>query len=128
MTNPFLQEGNEPDGTIFVYVQLPGAIWPEDREALYGQPLDAELRLAGIGYISGGGTMQGAPDEAGNCPILFCGVDVDTIDVDAARGLLRDHLPELGCPPGTTIQWEDFQDRFDGEHWHIAEQRSAEKE
>jgi len=123
MTNPFLIEGSEPDDTEFVFVILPGAIEPEDRDTRFGHPLDAELRLAGIGYVSGGGCLLDEPDEDDRSTIVYAGIDVDTIDIAAARAMLRDHLPELGCPVGTRIQYDDLQDEFDGANWHLERPR-----
>ncbi len=121
--NPFLERGHEPPGLDLVFVILPGPIDPEAREQRFGAPLDAELRLAGLGLVSGGGTMV-SEDEEGT--ILFAGVDVDTSDVAGARQLLREHLPELGCPDGTRLEFGGLQDRFDGARWHLAEPRDEE--
>lgn len=126
MTNPFskfLQPRQEPGETELVFVILPGAIEPDDRESRFSQPLDAELRLAGIGYVSGGGTLLGEPDEDDECEVLYAGVDVDATDVEAARILLRDHLPYLGCPPNTKVQYGGRQDRYDSECWFMDEPR-----
>jgi hypothetical protein len=116
--------GEEPAETGFIYVMLPEGIGPEAREARYGDPIDAELRVARIGYVSGGGQLLSAPDENGERAIEYCGIDVDTTDVDAARELLQTHLPELGCPVGTAIEYErgevHLRDEFDGEVWHLA--------
>ena len=126
--NPFLDHGNEPDRTEFVYVMLPLQIEPDERQARFGDQLDAELRLAGIGYVSGGGQLLSAPDDAGEREVLFCGIDIDTIDIESTRELLRLHLPELGCPAGTCIQFGDWQDRFDGATWGLSEPRDREME
>ena len=119
-----MSHGEEPADTLFIYVRMPTPLEPEEREVRFGDPLDAELRLARIGYVSGGGQLLSAPDEDGNSDILYCGIDVDTTDVDAARGLLRDHLPGLGCPVGTAIEYQAdgamLRDAYDGTRWHLA--------
>lgn len=118
-------QGKEPEETALIYVMLPIPLEPDARETQFGVPLDAELRLAAIGYVSGGGTLQSAPDENGDCDIIHCGVDVDAVDIDAARELLRLHLPELGCPSGTALMYDAqgiaLQDEYDGERWHLAQ-------
>ncbi len=109
----------------FLYVLLPEDIEPDERHDRYATSLDAELRLAGLGEVTGGGTMMLEDDGA----VLFCGIDVDTFDIDAARVLLRDHLPGLGCRCGTLIEYrvdgEARCDRFDGDAWWLAEEPTA---
>lgn len=110
--------------TELVFILLPGAIEPEKRDTKFGDPLDAELRLAGVGYVSGGGSLLSELDQDERREIIYAGIDVDTTDVDSARTLLRDHLPELECPVGTRVQYGDRQDRYDGSTWLLDEPRS----
>jgi hypothetical protein len=109
--------------TELLYIYLPLAIEPDERESLYEAAIDAEVKLHRLGFVSGGGTMLSAEKDDGSCDILFCGVDVDTHDLDSARALLRDFLPGLGCPAGTKLQFGDdpdyFEDVFDGETWAL---------
>jgi hypothetical protein len=82
------------------------------------------LGIAGVGYVSGGGTLLGAEKEDGSRDIEYCGIDVDAYDVAAARELLRLHLPELGCPAGTQLLYHDeadepLQDEYDGVEWRL---------
>jgi hypothetical protein len=91
--------------------------------------IDAELRLAGLGCSEGGGTMLSVEDEDGESEILFCVCDVDATDVDGARALLRLHLPELGCPEGTLIQYgENLEDRYDVNDWELAQLRTIDED
>ncbi|MBO9622101.1 MAG: hypothetical protein J7500_05255 [Sphingomonas sp.] len=115
----------DPLDTEYLAVILPGDLDPFERHYRYCVTLDAELRLAGLGCSQGGGTMLGAEDAEGERETLFCVVDIDAIDVDGARALLRIHLPELGCPPATLIQYGDHEDRWDGERWHLGEARTS---
>jgi hypothetical protein len=93
--------------------------------------LDAELQLARVGHVSGGGSCYAldSEDEDDDEPqaALFCGIDVDAADIDAARAILRDHLPDLGCPAGTCVQYrkhdQPLEDRFDGIGWTIGRPR-----
>lgn len=71
--------------TELIYVLLPEAIDPDTRFERYEAPLDAELQLTGIGFVSGGGALMSAPKPDGSCDILYCGVDVDTTNVDCAH-------------------------------------------
>lgn len=125
--NGLFKPREEPDDTSFIYVLLPVPLEPDEREARFGDPVDAELQLARLGYVSGGGQLMSAPDEHGGRTIEYCGIDVDTVDVDAARELLRFHLPVLGCPAGTEIQYDEgeraLMDLYDGDQWALAQPR-----
>jgi hypothetical protein len=113
--------------TEFIYVYLPEDLDPFDRYGRYEAALDVELKMASIGHVSGGGSLQGEEDEDGTAPILFSGIDVDVTDIDAGRALLREHLPALGCPPGTALQYSEgelrLQDEYDGAEWVLAQAR-----
>jgi hypothetical protein len=111
--------------TFLIYVLLPEALQPLERGTRYEDALEAELALAGLGYVSGGGSLLGEEKPDGSRDIEFCGIDVDTGDVTAARALLRLHLPELGCVAGTELQYRDEadeprRDEYDGTAWRLA--------
>ncbi|CAN5638538.1 hypothetical protein BH10PSE14_BH10PSE14_00070 [soil metagenome] len=111
----------DPDDVEYMTVIVPGNLDPFDRHYRFSIHIDAELRLTGLGCSVGGGTLMSEEDEDGESEILFCVCDVDATDVNGARALLRLHLPELGCPKGTLIQYGDaLEDRFDGSHWRLA--------
>ncbi|PTQ10142.1 hypothetical protein CLG96_13525 [Sphingomonas oleivorans] len=115
------------DDTELVYIYLPGSFEPIERGHRFEDPIDAELRLVGLGYISGGGSLLSAKKPDGAREIESCGIDVDTIDVQAARTLLRLHLPTLGCPSGTQLHYceagKALQDEFDGLVWVVGKPR-----
>ncbi|MBB5711986.1 hypothetical protein [Sphingomonas xinjiangensis] len=102
----------EPLDTQYMMIVLPEDLDPMERHLRYSVSLDAELRLAGLGCSEGGATML---SEA----------DVDATDIDRARALLRLHLPELGCLRGTLVQFDQLEDRWDGEHWLLAQPLSV---
>lgn len=93
--------------TEFLYIYLPEAIDSADRDEKYGDPLNIELQLAGVGAVTGGGVLE----EEASGRIIHAAIDVEAVDRTAARALLRAHLPDLGCPPGTRLEW------FDGKEW-----------
>jgi hypothetical protein len=113
----------EPLGAVDVPVLLPEELDPMERHYRYAMHLDAELRLAGIG-TAGGGTYLIEEDEDGEITREYCVVDTDATDIAAARAVLRLHLPELGCPSGTLIQYGELEDRYDGSRWHLGEPKS----
>jgi hypothetical protein len=115
----------EPLDTSYMMIVLPEDLDPMERHLRYSVSLDAELRLAGLGCSEGGATMLSQEDAHGRRAVLFTVVDVDATDVDRARALLRLHLPELGCPVGTLIQYDELEDRFDGARWLLAQPLSV---
>jgi hypothetical protein len=114
--------------TWLIYILLPEPLQPLDRAARYEDALEAELGIAGLGYISGGGSLLSQEKPDGFRDIEFCGIDVDAYDVAAARELLRLHLPELGCVAGTQLHYDDEEgarllDEYDGVEWRLGLQR-----
>jgi hypothetical protein len=116
-------EQSEAKHTELIYIMLPEPLQPTDRGTKYEDPLDAELRLAKLGYVSGGGSSLSEEVPDGTREIEWCGIDVDTTDVDQARALLRQNLPELGCLKGSALQFRKgdipLQDEFDGVGWQL---------
>ncbi len=119
----------DPDDCTYMTVVIPGDLDPFERHYRFSVHVDAELRLAGLGCSVGGGTLYYEPDEddpEDEPEIAYCILDVDAVDVDGVRALLRLDLPELGAPDGTLVQFGPREDRFDGTRWHLDEPRSIE--
>jgi hypothetical protein len=112
-----------PRKTQLIYLHLPLDIEPGERWARYEDPLNEELQARGLGYVSGGGTMQSARRPDGSQETLFVGVDVDAYDLDRTRAHLWAYLPGLGCPAGTKLQFQagdrDLEDAYDGATWTV---------
>jgi hypothetical protein len=115
----------EPD---LVYVFLPEPLGPIDRGDKYEEPIIDELERLGLGEVSGAGSSLGDPRPDGTRPIEFCGIDVDTDDVDKTREALRVLLPKLGCPKGTQLHYRladnPVQDEYDGADWMLGKERT----
>ena len=111
---------SEPE---LIYVYLPESLGPIDRGDKYEDPIIDELERSGLGEVSGGGSSLGEPRPDGTRLIESCGIDIDTHDSTAARELLRELLPKLGCPKGTRLQYTQsdrpLQDEFDGTGWAL---------
>lgn len=120
-----VMNSSEPD---LVYVFLPESLGPIDRGDKYEDPIIDELERLGLGEVSGGGSSLGDPRPDGTRLIEFCGIDVDTHDVDATREMLRALLPSLGCPEGTQLHYraadKPMQDEYDGSSWMQARERT----
>lgn len=114
------QLSEDPDDVTCMTVVIPGDIDPWERHHRFSVYLDAELRLAQLGCSIGGGTLFFERDEDdARDEIAYCILDVDAVEVDPARELIRLHMPELGIPAGTLLQWNGREDRFDGSIWSL---------
>lgn len=111
-----------------IYVYLPESLGPIDRGDRYEEPIIDELERLGLGEVSGAGSSLSEPRPDGTRVIEFCGIDVDTDDVDATREALRTLLPKLGCPAGTQLHFradeKPLQDEYDGSGWSLGQHRS----
>ena len=119
----------DPDNCSFITVVIPGDIDPFERHFRSSVHLDTELRLANLGCGVGGGTLYYEPheDSERDTEIAYCILDVDAVNVEGARSLLRTHLPELGAPEGTLVQFGEREDRFDGSIWRLDQPSSIEE-
>lgn len=108
----------------FVYVRMPGDVQPVERHYLFEDPIEEQLKIRNLGYVSGGGTMQSEPDENGVSSIILTGIDIEADDLD----VVRDLLPELGAPLETQIEYTvgetRLQDRLTGAGWVQNEHRT----
>jgi len=118
---------SEPE---LVYIFIPESIGPIDRGDKYEDPIIDELERLGLGEVSGAGTALGDERPDGKRPIVSCGIDVDTRDLEATRSMLRDLLPRLGCPEGTQLHYSlsdrALQDEYDGSDWTLEIERPPE--
>lgn len=117
----------EPDNTEYVAVVLPGDLDPFERHYRFGIHLDAELRLVGLGTCGGGGSVSELDDDD-EWRTAYSIIDMDLVDMDRGRALVRAQLIELDCPVDTMIQYRDLQDRWDGGRWHLGEDRSFDED
>ena len=92
-------------GTHFVYVKIPDDIGPLDRGERYEDPIQESLDSRGLGDVTGGGSQLGDERPDGTRPIEFCGLDLELVDLDEGRALLRSRLVELGAPEGTELHY-----------------------
>jgi hypothetical protein len=112
----------------FVYVRMPGDVQPVERHYLFEDPIEDQLKIRNLGYVSGGGTMQSEPDENGARSIILTGIDIEADDLGGVRDLLRTLLPGLGAPMETQIEYTvgetRLQDRLTAEGWIENEPRT----
>ena len=72
-----------------------GDVQPVERHYLFEDPIQEQLKLRNLGYVSGGGTMQSAPDENGATTIILTGIDIEADDLDGAIAWAK-KLPVAG--------------------------------
>ena len=95
-----------PSYELFVYIKIPASIAPLERARRFEDPLDAALKRAGVGEVSGGGSQLSGADDEGKRQIVFCGIDVDLTNADAGLALLHRELAHLQVPEGTVLEYE----------------------
>ena len=95
---------DDPSG-VLVIVHIRDPVMPIERGTKYEDPINAALKAAHAGEVTGGGTQMGPKKADGTSDILFADVDVQLTDVDLGLDLLRKKLKELGAPKGTTLSY-----------------------
>lgn len=86
----------------YIVAQLNARVMPLDRGAFFEELLDAVVRQAGVGEVTGGGTMQLESGE-----IEFCDIEVEvTGDLATAERIIIDALDALGAPKGSILRIE----------------------
>ena len=73
-------------------------IEPLDRGERYEDPLDAALRDAGVGEVTGGGSQMGELGE-----IEFADIEIQVSDLDAALHVIVQALEQAGAPAGSQL-------------------------
>jgi hypothetical protein len=87
--------------STFVFVKVAESIQPLDRGTKYEDPLDAALKAAKLGEVTGGGSSLSKEKK-----IEWVGVDIELTDVIKGVPFLRRKLFELGAPKGSTLEYE----------------------
>lgn len=120
----------EEPGDIATPILIPGNLDPHERHERFTQYVDAELRLTGLGSAGGGWQIRlyDPEDEEDEGEVAYSIIDTDVTELDAGLALIRSQLVELGCPAGTLVQYDEREDRWDGEIWHRGEARSSDED
>lgn len=85
----------------FVFVKIADTVAPLERGTKYEDPLNAVLKKAGLGEVTGGGSSLSAERK-----IEWVGVDIDLTDVPKGIALVKRTLRSLGAPQGTMLELE----------------------
>jgi hypothetical protein len=121
---------HEYPGDIATPILIRGDFDPHERHERFTQYIDAELRLSGLGNAGGGWQVREYDDEDDEDEgrVIFSMIDADVTELETGLALIRAQLAELGCPPGTLVQYDSREDRWDGERWHCGEVRSIDED
>ncbi|MEM7165854.1 MAG: hypothetical protein AAF581_10340 [Planctomycetota bacterium] len=84
----------------FVFAKIQDTVSPIERGAKYEDPLSDALQRAGLGEVTGGGTMQNKDGS-----IAWIGVDIEVKDLTTGIPLVRRKLRELGAPRGSVLEY-----------------------
>ncbi len=85
---------------IFVYAKLNARVMPMTRGDQFEDPLADALEQAGLGAVTGGGTMQSVDGE-----IDYCGIDLELVNLEKAVPFVCKLLAKMGAPSGSKLQY-----------------------
>jgi hypothetical protein len=86
-----------------VIARLNARAQPLDRGEVFEDPLNDILQAAGLGEVTGGGTLLGEEGE-----IEFCDIEIMVPEAtDAVLAAIREALEGLGAPKGSRLIWRD---------------------
>lgn len=84
-----------------MYAKIQDTVPPLERGTKYEDPLDAALRAAKLGEVTGGGSMLTKEKT-----IEWIGVDIELVNLTDALVLTKKKLRELGAPKGSMLEFE----------------------
>ena len=88
------------DKTITISAKIMDPVSPENRATKYEDPLNAALKEANLGEVTGGGNSVGKGGK-----IEWAGVDIEVTDVQKAVPVIKQKLVELGAPKGSSLEY-----------------------
>lgn len=91
---------------VLIIARLNDRAQPMDRGELYEDPLQEMLAEAGIGEVTGGGTLLSKTREIEFCEVEVCAQDAEESTVDA----IVEMFEKLGAPKGSKLMIEGKDD------------------
>lgn len=85
---------------ITVSAKITDPVTSENRATKYEEPLDAALKEAKLGEVTGGGNSVGKGGK-----IEWAGVDIEINDVQKGIPLIKQKLLDLGAPKGSSLEY-----------------------
>jgi hypothetical protein len=86
--------------TFFVFARIQDTVQPAERSTKYEEPLDAALKTAKFGEVTGGGSMLSKQKT-----IEWVGVDIELVNLTDALDFTKKILRQLGAPKGTVLEF-----------------------
>ncbi len=87
--------------TVFVFAKIQDRVQPIERGTKYEDPLDAALKQAKFGEVTGGGSSLTKENT-----IDWVGVDIELVNLTDALAFTKKKLRELGAPKGSVLEFE----------------------
>jgi len=87
----------------FVFAHINAKAKPIDRGDRFEDPLDAALKEAGVGEVTGGGCGLASKDSN---EIVFDGIDIELTDLGRGLALVVQTLENLGAPKGSKLEFD----------------------
>lgn len=87
--------------TFFVFAKIQDKVQPIERGTKYEDPLDAALKAAKLGEVTGGGSMLTKEKT-----IDWVGVDIELVNLTDALDFTKKKLRELGAPKGSVLEFK----------------------
>ena len=84
-----------------VFVRIDEALMADRRLRKYQHPLHSALMRAGLGHVTGGGSVQGTDGT-----IQWISIEMRLRDLDGALHFACAKLRELGAPARATVKFE----------------------
>jgi hypothetical protein len=84
-----------------VEVKINESVSSDARATKYDEPLDAALKEAKVGEVTGGGNSLGKSGK-----IEWAGLDIEINDVQKGIPLIKQKLLELGAPKGSSLEYK----------------------
>ncbi len=89
------------DNITVVAAKINDPVDSGNRATKYEEPLDAALKEAKVGEVTGGGNSVGK-----NGKIEWAGVDIEINDIQKGIPLIKQKLLELGAPKGSMLEYK----------------------
>ena len=83
-------------------VHIPESLGPMERGEKYESPLSDILRHAGVGDVTGGGSLVDFSEEG--LELCACDLELMVSDIKRAIALTKQFLLEVGAPDESTIE------------------------
>lgn len=84
-----------------MYAKLNARLLPMERGERFEDPLYKALERHELGGVSGGGTCQSEDGE-----VVYCGLDVDLVDLVRGIPFVTRFLTQCGAPKGSALLYE----------------------